>query len=696
MEKVIDKLYKISDEMHTLLNGCGRFNEELFCARGKLFNNENDAEQYFNPNPRPVVFESHDENGNVIGGWRIQSENECDNVFENVDCRFDSVDKEVKQHIYDSICKDIIDFYNEAYSEDEFLLFFGFSINLYYIVGLYSTYGKFDESRVLKDIDSGDVKEYGRLINDFLHTKMTKGILECIRNVKKNNGDLFYETLTKIMKHESTDINSLSRCVRECDRRYIPEIYKAIMEYDDHFDSEEDFSVLERRILKRMTSEYPMYRFGFVYICLEKGLDFYNSKGKKIDVVEYKEKLGSDLFAHTIGIKDLGSVEFEWVNGKIEKRKNALFSVFGLGLPQIIPRNRIDFFENNIAPMLSEEDEEKKVSFSEIREETENILGVKTVVYADNNVLQYVGKLFDVVERQRMELEINNKKLEKHNEQRGKMMDHLAHSWGNECYPEIVKSVADELLKSGDKSLANKLFKAYHSEKNLMGEIIFVQAAIDDESETLKEVFRDSFYISCKGKDEWKIKAVIEEALENLFFGLINTNNDDEKRNICRKKLCCKHSLTELADLYARRFDGNDEERAESFLKWFEKNIFPIEIVLDEVWNNINFGNTEYGKIVIKNIFTELFTNVLFHGDTNCRINLTSSGDRMYIKVANGISEEKIGRMKGLSSMKEVVAKLNINTVVSEEEGISHGINVKGEYETIVTLAKDLMFIEED
>lgn len=289
---------------------------------------------------------------------------------------------------------------------------------------------------------------------------------------------------------------------------------------------------------------------------------------------------------------------------------------------------------------------------------------------------------------------LKNKKLKKIEKQKKKLVNHLAHSWGNECYPEIVKKVADELLKNGKNSLANKLFKAYNSENNLLGEIIFLQAAMDDEPGTLKEIFSNSFYISGNGSKEKKVGYIIEDTLEILIFGLLNDAQIKEKRKKCCNNISTKYSIRELAEDYSKRFE--DKNPSVSFLKWFSDNIMELEIDIDETWRKVNFGKTEYGKIILKNIFSELFTNVILHGGRKCKIALTSSSDKLYIEMKNLIGEEYRGGQKGLSALKEIISSLNYNTIVSEDESLRYGITDDDMYFTKITFAKELMYIDED
>lgn len=665
MENVLNCLYKISSDIHVLLNGKGNINNTLFWSRGKIFGNEIDVETF---GGEPIV-------GNE------------DNDSDMIDCRFECVDLNMKRYIRERIYNYVSDFYSQKENNDEFLLLLGFSINLYYVVGLYSVFGKFEIEKILKNIEEERVKDYAVLINEYLHSLIVNMIGDRIQLLELDNVELYNEVVEQIgNKDLKVDIENLQKSVKEVDKNYIPDIYMRFYE--------NDFNKKPNEILTKMISRYPDYRFGWIYKCLDEGVEFYKSKGNQIRVYEYRNKLGVELFLHVIGVKTLDSGKYDVVDEKIETIRPVIFSEFGIGIPKIKTISKDKYYLKSNCSMFEDENKKNKISYRTIRKQTETTLKIDFPVSIEDNPLRYMGKLFETIEGQKSELREKNIRLENLHEQRRNMIGHLAHSWGNECYPEIVKKVADELLKKGNSSLANRLFKAYNSENNLMGEIIFLQAAMDDEPERLKKIFKDSFYISGDGKEEWKILTLIEEALEILVFGLMNYDGDKQKRRICQNKLCVKHTLSELVDDYVKRFEEGKERK--SFLKWFNDNIFLINFYIDETWKSINFGKTEYGKIVIKNIFTELFTNVLYHGKDGCDITLQSDFDKMYLIVSNKISENETGSGKGLQSMKEIVAKLNYNTKVTEDECIEYCVIKDTIFQTKITFDKELMYIDEE
>ena len=624
MDKVVNILFEIGVRIHMLLNGENRICEDNFCEK----------------------------------------------------CKYPNI--KLNHQIYDIICNNILAFYTRRNDDDEFLLVLGFSINIYYVAGLYPMFGKFDVNALLNHVDSYEVREYGNLINEFIYSR----IVEKIRTyIYDTNEEI---TNSKFNELKNMDLETIYRKAGKLYKNYVPELYMLIKE--NNYNRESEF------YLNEMIGKYPNFRFGLVYRCIQKGLDFYASKGENIEMARFKSKLGNKLFNYVVGLDELDCNEFEAIEGELRCTRLLVLGDFGIGIPRIETYHYKELTDD-YNPLIQKIE---AIHFKDIIGRTKGCLGIGISAIVYDSPLKFTRKLFGFIEKQNDELEMKNKELSKLNEQRRKMIDQLAHSWGNECYPEIVRNVAIELIKNGKSSLANKLFKAYHSEKDLMGGIIYLQAAMEDEPEKLKNIFSDSFLISGKGNKEWKMQSVIEESLENLVFSLLNYKGDKLKRNVCKKKLCVKFSLEKLMEDYSKRFEDVDSTETESFIQWFSYNVFPVTIKSDEVWDAINFGNTEYGKIVIKNIFTELFTNVLFHGKTMCEVLLESTEDKMYIKVRNELAEETVGQRKGLSSLKEMISKLNYGTSVSEEEGLKYAMKTDKIYETTVVFAKELMFIDEE
>lgn len=685
MERIVKALYKLSSDLHGILNGVGNDGNGMFWRFGKLVSCEYNGDEYF----QKINAKSTDSNGEIIGGWIDEClERDFNNQPGMIDCRNSDVDLKLKILSNERIKINIVEFLESDASEDEVLLMLGAAINLYYVVGLYQTFGKFNLDEIVLKIKDIEAKKYAELINEYVYSRYILGVCQRANNMKLSNAQLDEDILIKMCdEKQKIDISSLYEAVDSKCRNLVPELYMLLIE--------NDFERNAQDLLNRMILEYPEFKFAFVYKCLDKGIDFYNSQGKDIEVYKYKNKLGAELFWHILGLKDmqLDGVQFEHVNGEITTTRNALLSTFGLGIPCLEMINRNAHISQILAIVKNEEQYIPELSNKFLREDTEKDLGIRNPVCIDDDPAKYTIKLVELIETQNNEIREKNQELAKISEQQRTMMDHLAHSWGNECYPEIVKSVANQLLKDGNKTLATKLFKAYNSENNLMGEIVFLQAAISNNPRTLRNTVEESILVSGKNDAKYKIQTLIEEKLDVLVFSLLNYNGSNDKRLMCQKHLCSKHDLEFLRNEYAKRMEQRFSEL--SFFSWFQQEICPLKIDIDSTWESINIKDTGNGRIVLKNIFSELLTNMFFHGIADYELVLTSDNERLYIITRNKFDKASGGSKKGLKALKEVVAKLNYDSVVAEDECMVYKETNNSIFETRIVLSKELLVLED-
>lgn len=278
------------------------------------------------------------------------------------------------------------------------------------------------------------------------------------------------------------------------------------------------------------------------------------------------------------------------------------------------------------------------------------------------------------------------------NRQRAKMVNQLEHSWGNESYPEIVKDVAVSLNKQQENDLANKLFMAYESESIMMGQIIILQALMSDNLGELKQIFKDSFYVSGEEKIGYKVEEILHENLYRIVSMLLYAKETKTiKKQVCREKLFSKIGLDEVEKSF-EIFKNNDKEK--TIFNWFNDNVFNMQLSIDKEWMNINFGLTKNGRIIFENIITEVFTNILFHGKNFCEIKLFYEDERYKIEIRNGIDYDNKGGRKGLNAMEALLDRLNYKTNIPEGEGlVYHAIDDKC-FLTVISFAKELMYLE--
>lgn len=99
----------------------------------------------------------------------------------------------------------------------------------------------------------------------------------------------------------------------------------------------------------------------------------------------------------------------------------------------------------------------------------------------------------------------------------------------------------------------------------------------------MRDAFRQGFY--CIGAQVGKsIRQVMEESVDLVLFKVLMEEADGSKKiSRCRANLQKQHSLEALREQYIRCYIQG-EGRQESVLDWFDANVFPLEVSVDELW----------------------------------------------------------------------------------------------------------------
>ena len=264
------------------------------------------------------------------------------------------------------------------------------------------------------------------------------------------------------------------------------------------------------------------------------------------------------------------------------------------------------------------------------------------------------------------ELEKRNAKIEKLNTEREGMMNYYAHSWKHIAYPEIVKSVAEELM-SRDISLASRLIKVYNSEKTLQHGIRLLQLINSGNELAVKNEFVEGF--ARFGRDASNvvnIRTLIEQSLDIVVFKILMQDSDDSTAmHQCREQVRNYISLKRCIDDYTAIFIEKGQDENVNIIEWVSNNIIRINILMDEDWSGIRIKKESFGASTLIEIFVEIFTNALMHGKEYLELNLISSNNRLEINSLNRIGVNNSGTGQGLVNIKKLVDKINMNTDIS-------------------------------
>lgn len=282
---------------------------------------------------------------------------------------------------------------------------------------------------------------------------------------------------------------------------------------------------------------------------------------------------------------------------------------------------------------------------------------------------------------------LKQRTLKKQEIRKREMMDYYAHSWKHIAYPQIVREVAEELSKT-NVSLANRLMKAYHSEKTLQRSIQLLQYINSDDEMAVSRAFKEGMALSGRNSGTAVcLEEVIDESLDLVVFKLLMTESDDSsKMEKCRHKWSQVHSMETLREKYVHDFlEGG--HTGTGILTWVNENILQADITADEEWNRVRFRTDSFALNQFKEILVEIFTNIFLHGEKYMQIRFESRENWLEITAENACSGKEAENRKGISTMAGVLASINFGTEINSiEKSLENGI-----YRIVLRLDKKLM-----
>lgn len=284
---------------------------------------------------------------------------------------------------------------------------------------------------------------------------------------------------------------------------------------------------------------------------------------------------------------------------------------------------------------------------------TKNVILNRYKIFAKNRELN----------KKNTELEIRNKKIEDLNKEREDMMNYYAHSWKHIAYPEIVKSVAEELMNT-DISLASRLMKAYNSEKTLQHGIVLLQLVNSGVDSAVRNRFMRGF--SRYGRDAVgvvNINMLIEQSLDIVVFKMLMKDSDESTAiSQCRKQIDIYHSLNDCIDDYTNMFISKRHDKDINIIEWTSNNIMEINVTINEEWDGVRVMKESFSASTLVEIFVEIFTNTFMHGRDYCELDLISTDDALEIISLNKKGIYNPGTGQGIGNMQSLMDKININT----------------------------------
>ncbi len=280
---------------------------------------------------------------------------------------------------------------------------------------------------------------------------------------------------------------------------------------------------------------------------------------------------------------------------------------------------------------------------------------------------------------------LKNRIVRRNAEQKKDMMDYYAHSWKHISYPQIVKEIAEELGNS-NRAIANRLMKAYNSEKTLQRGIQLLQYISSDDTSKVSKEFRNGIAKSgIDSENTLDLNCVINDSLDLVVFKLLMVESDDSNTIVrCREKWSKRKSLDELREDYTNKFlNGEDSEN--SIMSWVNKNLMSITMNISDNWREVRFKDDCFAVNQFKEILVEIFTNVLLHGENEMTIFFADTDNEMIIREQNDCHNSCCGSNSGISTMKRVLDYINYGADIESLE-----VN-KSLFEIVIRFNKKLL-----
>lgn len=280
---------------------------------------------------------------------------------------------------------------------------------------------------------------------------------------------------------------------------------------------------------------------------------------------------------------------------------------------------------------------------------------------------------------------LKNRIVRRNAEQKQEMMDYYAHSWKHISYPQIVKEIAEELGNS-NRAIANRLMKAYNSEKTLQRGIQLLQYISSDDTSKVSKEFRNGIAKSgIDSENAIDLNCVINDSLDLVVFKLLMVESDDSNTIVrCREKWSKRKSLDELREDYTNKFlNGVDSEN--SIMSWVNKNLMSITMNISDNWREVRFKDDCFAVNQFKEILVEIFTNVLLHGENEMTVCFTDTDNEMIIREQNDCHNSCCGSNSGIATMKRVLDYINYGADIESLE-----VN-KSLFEIVIRFNKKLL-----
>ena len=308
-KKLLEKINDLSCAIEGLCNVGWHIEKELYgndiyIYGGKIFKSRIKWEKQYEKGEFEVEFdEDHNTLSKDFRDWK-------------------RIDPRIPQYAFDLICFKCKEIYNN-FRNEEFTLYVGAAINLYYYSGIHTSLGDFDIIKIIDFIIEERLRSYLNCLYECIRARVwlyAKAIYD--ETVEEYGFDLKSgKLLSNMIADDKKNIN------------YLPDI----VYYEKNMKNKpEELEVLHEKLIKIE----PEYRIGQIYKCVSDVKDTYKSDSMRKNYLKYASILGIDFYNHVIGKPKFFDMTFCIVDGKLEI--DTFFDEpFGLGIPYLVIQDGI-------------------------------------------------------------------------------------------------------------------------------------------------------------------------------------------------------------------------------------------------------------------------------------------------------------------------------------------------------------------
>ncbi|MBT9779168.1 hypothetical protein GPL15_22065 [Clostridium sp. MCC353] len=566
MDQVIELLYKISNELHSLVNGAGIWGNSFY-SFGKIYSNWEEIPK----NAEGVPEKQNEEKGDYIRDFRMPE----------VDGYLAECAKARMVTLLNDFCK-------ENKSNDEVAMAVGCTLNLYYNCGLFDRLGIFNVNQIQL---SWEDETLGRYVQ--VEEKM---ILACLLS--------YFSSLKIVLNDEILNKYSetgkkeyLDTVVSEIDEKWdvVKPFVKQIIVYLKNA-ADEDLNTAVS-FLDELLQIEPKYQFANMYKCIIAVRSYLDTEGEDTSVDAYEAVLDKELVNIAYGIERPSTFKGEVKDGEFRTIHPELFSEFGLGIPYIKFISKQSF--------LAELGTEKIFSnFTELREDISRALFLPHYLPADG-----MDQVMSIMLSERSRLKRSEAEREKAIAERKKVVNQFSHTYMGMRATSLY-NVATSLLKKDDTELKNygrKILYEYSVKKNLTKDIEMLKLRFEDRKSELQDKIRAS--ICPDGLDGVGVDKLMHDAMTRCMVTLVHDGGPGAKR--IREKFT-DYDLIGIRNSFEENilFSENGD-----IISWFNKNLFPLTVRVSERWNSLAFEDESYAALLITGVLTELIINIFKYAD---------------------------------------------------------------------------------